>query len=285
MKRLLIILAMTCWALTVPGAETARVVGNRVNLRAEPQLRGEVVGQVQRNDQLSVIVVEEEWVAVRPPADIIFWVHSDFLEGTEVAAPRLNVRAGPGINHAVVARLERGAEVVKRDTFAEWVGIAAPTNAKVWIAREFVELPEPVAEPPPPQAEAVAPREPAPEPESPMVEATPAVPTRPAPPSVERPTRVPPPPDLDLIPLDGQGDLVEREGTLRPAGFVLGRPSRYRLTRSRGPIIETICYVKGNEEQLHALLGRAVRISGREYWVQGARHPVLVPQSIILTMP
>jgi hypothetical protein len=63
---------------------------------------------------------------------------------------------------------------------------------------------------------------------------------------------------------------------------VIGRPSRYRLTRSQGHTHETVCYVKGNEAQLQSLLGKSLMIKGREYWVQGVRHPVLVPEQIIL---
>lgn len=266
--------------------EMARVVGNRVNLRAEPELRSEVVGQVMRNDRLHVVSVTDEWVEVRPPEEVKFWVHGDFIDGDEISAPRLNVRAGPGINHAIMARLERGDRVVRRETFAEWVAIATPDEATVWIAREFVEreLP-PAKEAPQPERPPVAPTPaPAPTPEPAPEPPVAATPPRVVSPTVERPAP-PPPPDLELIPLEGQGEWVELEGTLRPAGFVRGRPSRYRLTRTRGPLIETICYVKGDEAQLQALLGRSLRIRGRQYWVQGARYPLLVVDAMVLTVP
>ena len=260
-------------------AETARVVGNRVNLRAEPELRSEVVGQVMRNDRLQVVSVTDEWVEVRPPDEVKFWVHSDFVDGDEVSAPRLNVRAGPGINHAVMARLERGDRIVRRETFAEWLAIAPPDHASVWIASEFVEreVPAPKEAARPEDALPSPPPTPTPPPEAPA-------PAAPPPPTVARPAP-PPPPDLDLIPLEGQGEWIELEGTLRPAGLVRGRPSRYRLTRTRGPMIETMCYVKGDETQLQALLGRSLRIRGRQYWVQGARYPVLVADAMVLTVP
>ncbi len=283
-----IMLAGALSGLVACGAETemARVVGNRVNLRAEPELRSEVVGQVLRNDRLQVVSVTEEWVEVRPPDDVQLWVHSDFVEGDEVSAPRLNVRAGPGINHAVMARLERGDRIVQRDTFAEWLAITAPADATVWIARDFVERerppPEEVVEPevraPEPTPPPVPPPTPTPEPPPP------AEPPPPVSPTVERPTPQPPS-DLDLIPLEGQGEWVELDGTLRPAGLVWGRPSRYRLTRTRGPLIETICYVKGDEAQLQELLGRSLRIRGWQYWVQGARYPVVVADAMVLTVP
>jgi hypothetical protein len=42
-----------------------------------------------------------------------------------------------------------------------------------------------------------------------------------------------------------------------------------------------ICYVRGNNVQMNSLLGRRLLIRGREYWVQGAKYPVVIPDEII----
>ncbi len=262
------------------GAEAAevRVTGNRVNLRARPDTRAEVVAQVNYGDVLTRRSERDEWVEVAAPAEIELWLHSDFLDDATVTASRLNVRAGPGINYPVLSQVQRGDVVDILRSFEEWVSIAPPADASLWISARWVEA----VQPPPvvtPEPRPEPPREPEPEPEP--------EPVRPAPPPqpvVERKTP-PPPEELDLIPLDGQGEFVELTGTLRPAVFVFGRPSRYRLTQTRGHIIETICYVKGNDAQLQSLLGHEIRIEGHKYWVQGARYPVLTPQQIILLTP
>jgi SH3-like domain-containing protein len=276
----------TVWlaaVLCAPAAETARVIGNRVNLRARPDLRAEVLGQAERNDVFTVKSIGPEWVEIEPPDAVEAWVHGEFVEAGEVIAPQLNVRSGPGINHTVINQLERGDRVTTRDSFAEWISIAPPDGSSVWIARDFVEILRPDPPPPPPPPPPVIEPPPPPPPPPPVPEPEPLRPVPPAP-VVERP--VPPPPvDLKLIPLEGQGALVERAGVLRPAGFFFGRPSRYRLTRERGHTIETICYVKGNEPQLQSLLGQHLVVTGREYWVQGARHSVLLPDQIILQSP
>lgn len=277
---------LTVLMLALPAVEAAnevRVIGNRVNLRAKPDLQTEVVGQVNRGDRLTVKSMTDEWVEVAPPSSIQFWVHSDFIDGDEVAPPRLNVRAGPGINYSVVAVIERGQRVRPTGEFAEWLSIEPPSAASIWITRELVEEIRP-----PPVRPVIPPRpRPEPTPMPPPRETPPREPpprAEPAPPVVHRPAPEPPR-DLDLIPLEGQGEQVERAGTLRPAGFVFGRPSRYRLTRQRGHSVETLCYVKGNEAQLQSLLGHDLVITGHEYWVQGARYPVLVPEQIVLKPP
>lgn len=302
-----IALALLVTTANLPAADM-QVIGNRVNLRTRPDLQAEVVGQVNRGDQLAVRSISGDWAEVAPPASIEFWVHSDFIEGGEVTPPRLNVRAGPSINYSVVAVIERGFQVQQTGSYGEWLSIRPPDAASVWITRDLLEpltpdgaalmaptsspigkgaqpLPEepvvqqPIAPPVEPvETQPVAEMpvmEPAPEPSVVMPE--PVVPE----PVVQRPAP-PPPRDLPLIPLEGQGEWVELSGVLRPAGFFFGRPSRYRLTTSEGHAIKTICFVRGEANQMESLLGRSLQINGYQYWVQGARHPVLVPEQIFL---
>lgn len=276
MRRIYLICIALCVLAGGVWADDVRVIGNNVNLRARPDLQAEVVGQVDRGTILQRKSDTDAWVEVIPPDHIEFWVHRDFIETGEVAAPRLNVRSGPGINYSVVTTIERGTRVREREQFSDWIGIDAPAGASVWITSDLVEpfgpAPTPQPEPaplPPPAPEPEPIQQPEPEPATPVVERAPA----------------PPPRELDLIPLAGQGEQVIREGVLRPAGFVFGRPSRYRLTRQRGHTIETICYIKGNKAQIQSLLGHDLKIEGREYWVQGARYPVLIPEKIVLKSP
>ena len=95
---------------------------------------------------------------------------------------------------------------------------------------------------------------------------------------------VDPPPALQrmgLVPLRGQGETAVYEGVLTRGGFLLIRPSRFRIVeRGRGRVV-TLCYVLGNESQLERLIGRQLAVHGREYWLQGTRHPVLVVERIV----
>ncbi len=86
---------------------------------------------------------------------------------------------------------------------------------------------------------------------------------------------------MGLVPLVGQGRAAVYEGTLTRGGLLLIRPSRFRIVeRGRGRVV-TLAYVMGNEPQLESLVGRELTIHGREYWLQGIRHPVLVAERII----
>ena len=83
-----------------------------------------------------------------------------------------------------------------------------------------------------------------------------------------------------LVPLEGQGKAVQMEGVLRVVGFGFRHPSRFRLVRLNGRSVETLCYVRGNADQLNGLLDQLLRIQGRQYFVSGADYPVLVPERI-----
>jgi hypothetical protein len=83
-----------------------------------------------------------------------------------------------------------------------------------------------------------------------------------------------------LIPLEGQGQLVTREGVLKPAPFRFGRPSDFRLVKIEGNRITTICYVRGEPKLLSSHLSQPLRLRGREYWPQGAREPMLVVEEL-----
>ena len=81
-----------------------------------------------------------------------------------------------------------------------------------------------------------------------------------------------------------QGREVSYTGEVRPsAGWVFNRPGDYRLgvRDSKGRPV-TRCYILGNRSQLASLLGRNCRIEGSEYWLEGVRLPVVVPERIVL---
>ena len=275
----------------------ARIKSDRVNLRAKPDANGEVVAQATLDERLRVVESNEAWVRVVPPDRVDLWVHRDFVKDGLSVGEKVNVRAGAGINFSVVGQYPRGEQVQVRGQFGEWLKVA-PSNSSLWVSRELVDLlyPARVVEPAPaPLIDVPAPAEPLPAgpaefqagepplgpvnatPEAESIVATPALP----PVSPIAPTGTAEVPrDLKLVPLEGQGRLVSHEGLLKPAPFMFGRPSKFRMARQVGNQLQTICYVRGNSRQLNSLLNERLVVRGREYWVQGVRQPVVVLERI-----
>ena len=297
--------ALLLAALPLAAQTPVRILGDNVNLRAKPQLGAEVVAQAQYGTVFAAREIGEEWVEIAAPASLDVWISKDLVQIPEnvVRVRRANVRAGPSINYNVVGTVERGAPVEIRGETSEWLKIAPPPDTHVWVHRDFAEVQAaeaPAAEQPAAPARKKQPRaEPAalaeaapPAPEMPAAEpatvpapeaaalptpiVSPSVPTR----DDVRSIPVPPPADLRLIPLEGQGRLAIFEGELRPAPLINEAPTRYRVVRWQNNRWQILCHVYGEAARLRSLQDKTVRVRGREYWIQGAAAPVLVPDQI-----
>lgn len=264
---------------------TMRVTADRVNVRARPDTASEAVGQVHYDDRIEVKAIEPEWVEIVPPAHLSLWVHQDFIENDEVRVAKLNVRAGAGINFNRVGYLRRGDRVVPLGAFGEWLKIAPPDICSLWISERYVEGIPPLrtnlfveAEIPdriePPGLSPLLPEDPRIEPITNRV--TTALLLQ------DQEEERSPPADFDLIPVEEQGRIVDREGFVAKTPFLIGRPARYRLVRYDGYRVIPICYLRGDDEQLRLLKNRRLRISGREYWTEGRKEPIVVIEKMTL---
>jgi uncharacterized protein YgiM (DUF1202 family) len=312
-------------AAAAAAAQTpVRVTADHVNLRAKALLTAEVVAQAAYDERLTAYEIGEEWVEVAAPEQASLWVTKSFVQqpANTIGANRVNVRAGPGINYNVVCTLELGATVEPRgEEIAEWLKIAPPAAARLWISRDYVEiLPETtpaaeksakigsqkakktekeaeIAEKEPQKAEkaekkakkgktkhaepaepALAPAAVAPPPaDLPTPIVAPSVPETE---EIVREIPVPPPADLKLIPLEGQGRLVEVSGELRAAPLINEAPTRYRVVRWLDNRWQILCHVYGEASKFRSLQDKPVLVKGRQYWIQGAAAPVLVPDQV-----
>ena len=315
-------------AAAAASAQTpVRVTADNVNLRAKALLTAEVVAQAAYDERLTAYEIGDEWVEVAAPEQASLWVTKSFVQqpANTIGANRVNVRAGPGINYNVVCTLELGATVEPRgEEVAEWLKIAPPAAARLWISRDYVEIlsgdaaaaPEAektakigskkaqkaekeaeIAENEPQKAEKAEkkakkgktkdsePAEPAMAPETlappPADLPTPIVaPSVPEKDVVVREIPVPPPADLKLIPLEGQGRLVEVSGELRAAPLINEAPTRYRVVRWLDNRWQILCHVYGEASKFRSLQDKPVLVKGRQYWIQGAAAPVLVPDQV-----
>ena len=254
-----------------PGQQPVRVTGTSVNLRASPSSESEVVAQVSKGDVLLAGEgVLTNWVPVSAPENVDVWVHEGMVGEGVVTAPKLQVRAGPGINYRTIGKLEKGDKVVVRGQWREWLKIVPPANCRLWISAAYLEpldaaakavVSEDAVRPPmtPPSAPSGS--------EDPVFRAADGKPPRPAdaargpepaamartPPSEARGVRVRPETDTiphpvpvkeseastgrtpglegkRLVPGVAQGKRIEYSGILRSSGFIWQKTGEYRLT-------------------------------------------------------
>jgi hypothetical protein len=266
-------------------AETGRVevLSDRVNLRAKPRPEAEVAGQVGLGAVLEFRGTNAEWVGVAPPTNIGLWVSSEFIKDNKVGTDKLNVRAGVGISYPVVGTLYKNDTVIPRGQMGQWMEIAPPSNAVLWVHRDYVktviEASSAPAGVPSPAASAPKSRVP----ERLEVPLAPALPKRVASAPAAGPA-VAPPPDMkesEMVPLPGQGETMEFEGALHKTSFFdFGRVSNYCLVKWDDGRPTTVCYIRGNNAQLKTFEGRRLRIKGDGYWIKDSAKPVLIPRQI-----
>lgn len=238
-----------------------KVTGDRVSLRAQPSLDGELLDRAMRGEEMVYFEQTNGWVAVQAPESLNFWVAAEFLKGGVVQPKKLNVRSGPSQNYNVVAIVRRDDVLTLRGEFNDWLKIAPPLGSRVWISEDYVErvappMPEPVIakveESENTQAPTVIEEI---KPETKQAEPAPILLT------------------LDKMKPQGKRDTIP--GVLRRAN-----PGLYKLVLIDGKIEETICLVKGDIAQMESFLNRAVALEGPVYWVEDIEVPVIMPKTI-----
>ncbi|MDF7798385.1 SH3 domain-containing protein [Pontiellaceae bacterium B1224] len=264
MKFLVILIATASVAVAQTNdVPKIKVTGDRVSLRAQPNLEGELLDRAMRGEEMIYFEQTNGWVAVQAPDSLNYWVAAEFVEDGVVQPKKLNVRSGPSLNYNVVAVVERDDVLALRGEFNEWLKIAPPIGSRVWISADYVEL----IEPPKPELAVVIP-----EPE-PVAEPVPAVNAKPK--VAENVTEDPAPLMLVLDESKPQGKVESIPGVLRRAN-----PGLYKLVFISDGFEEPICLVRGRESQLEGLLNRTLLITGPLYWAQDVDLPIIEPRTI-----
>ena len=244
------ILILLIAAVTAVHAQTnevlkIRVTGDRVSLRAKPDLNGDLLDRAMRGEEMEYFEKTNGWVAVQAPESLDFWVAAEYVQNGVIQPEKLNVRSGPSRNYSVVTIVSKGDTVSLRGEFNDWLKIAPPQGSKVWISEDFVEMIEPPK--PPPVIEVIPEPElvvaPAPEPD---VE------------SLSEPEPVVEGAEETLTPLilvmdksKPQGEYDQIPGVLRRAN-----PGLYKLVLIADGFEEPICLVRGKESQMERYLNR-----------------------------
>ena len=248
-----------------------RVTGDRVSLRAKPDINGDLLERAMRGEEMVCIEKTNGWVAVQAPDSLDFWVAGEFVVNGVIQPEKLNVRSGPSLNYSVVAVLSKGDTVSLRGEFNDWLKIAPPPGSRVWISADFVEFIEPPKPEPMieiiPEPELVI--EPAPEPQ--VVSSTEPEPV------VESASESLPPLILVMDKSKPQGKYDEIPGVLRRAN-----PGLYKLVLIADGFEEPICLVRGKESQMERYLNRSMLLKGKVYWAKDIDLPIIQPEKIHL---
>jgi SH3 domain protein len=118
----------------------AEVTEGSVNLRAGYNQNFTSLKKLKKGEEVVVIDRYFSWYQVMLPADVFSYVHKDYIDNShQVTANRLNVRAGPGSEYHILAKLKRGQRVKVLSESGNWYKIVSPPQASGWIHEDFLQ--------------------------------------------------------------------------------------------------------------------------------------------------
>jgi uncharacterized protein YgiM (DUF1202 family) len=136
-------------------AGPAVVAANRVNVRGQAGLKGEIIGRMTNGEPVTVVEEihlknskEDEpsaWAKIALPDKLHPWVKASYIDtSSETVKPKtLNMRGGPGENYSVIGTLKRGTMVKEVTTKDGWMQIET-ANAFAFMAAQYLTQ-DPVA--------------------------------------------------------------------------------------------------------------------------------------------
>jgi len=153
MKRTLIILTLlVCSAglLSLPaGAQApqfpflARVVKDKVNIRAGQSKSFEKVGQLTLNEKVVVVEQQFSWYRIKLPAHAKTFISKDFValmreQIARVSGNRVNLRAGAGVNYSLLGQADKGTFVRVISEVDGWYSIEPVDQSFGWVRQDFL---------------------------------------------------------------------------------------------------------------------------------------------------
>ncbi|MEJ7929178.1 SH3 domain-containing protein [Ramlibacter sp. AN1015] len=141
LPRLVLALGVTA-AAAVPqfaGAQQLLTIkGEKVNMRAAPSLRSDVLWQLGRNYPVKVVQRKGSWVKVIDFEGDRGWIAKRLTATTPhyvVKSPRANLRAGAGTKHRVIGQAQYGDVFRVLEQRRGWVRVRGEDARTGWIAR------------------------------------------------------------------------------------------------------------------------------------------------------
>lgn len=120
---------------------TGKVTRNKVRLRLQPNLDGQILKELVRDDMLVVVGDEDEFYAVEPPKGTKVYVYRTFVIDNIVEGRNVNVRLEPDTEAPVVAQLTTGDKIdgVVSPLNSKWLEITPPPSAHFYVCKEYID--------------------------------------------------------------------------------------------------------------------------------------------------
>ena len=117
--------------------EFLSIKGKTVNIRAKPNTKSDIAWELINGYPVQVIKREGDWLKVKDFEGPLGWVHKPLTSNDPyflIKASTVNLRAGPGTKHAVVAKLNKYDIVKTLDNQGEWAKVKTNEGQEGWLS-------------------------------------------------------------------------------------------------------------------------------------------------------
>ena len=139
--RFLLLAALTC---AIPAlADTVVIRGDRVNIRSQPSLDGEVLVWMKRGETVETQgSTKDGFIRIALPAKVAVWVYGPLVDRAshQVKAPEARLRVGPGRNYGELGVLKKGAALTEIRESDGWLQVEPPAGLSAYVGAQFVEV-------------------------------------------------------------------------------------------------------------------------------------------------
>ncbi len=139
--RFLLLAALTC---AIPAlADTVVIRGDRVNIRSQPSLDGEVLVWMKRGETVETQGSSKDgFIRIALPSKVAVWVYGPLVDraSRQIKAPEARLRVGPGRNYGELGVLKKGAALTEIRESDGWLQVEPPAGLSAYVGAQFIEV-------------------------------------------------------------------------------------------------------------------------------------------------
>ncbi len=91
--------------------------------------------------ELRSVFLGTNWVGVIPPRHLSVWVYGELASEGKVQVNNTHLRAGAGVKFKSLGQVPKGTELEVRGKMGEWLRVAPPEMARLWVDEAMLREP------------------------------------------------------------------------------------------------------------------------------------------------
>lgn len=144
------------WMLSYPfftntaAQEKARIIKQKINVRATPDLKGKITGEATRNELFTVVEQSGRWIKVKLENGKTGWIHQSLVKieiepefeipgKIEITGRRVNVRSKPNLKGKKLGQVYKYDVIEALDQTEKWVKIELKKGKTGWIYKSLIK--------------------------------------------------------------------------------------------------------------------------------------------------